>query len=117
VTCSLVKAGAQVNGADDEGNTPLMCAAEDGDMDMLQVVLEAGADVKAKTASGRTALLFSSNVEILTTLIKAGADVNASDTDGRTALLNFAEAADADAVQVLVKAGAPWLRRAMIATW
>jgi uncharacterized protein len=58
----LLAAGADVNaairGEDDllRGMTPLMLAALDGSEELVQLFLEKGADVKARAASGDTAL-------------------------------------------------------------
>jgi ankyrin repeat protein len=45
---ALVKAGAPVDGADADGVTPLMKAAERGDLDQVVALLQLGADVSRK---------------------------------------------------------------------
>ncbi len=52
----LVKAGADVNGANDAGKTPLMLAALTGRTEMVKYLLEAGAKPDAADKDGTTAL-------------------------------------------------------------
>ena len=72
------------------GETLLLLAAVMGRIDILEVLLRAGADVSA-TIDGvkETAIMWAINaqsVEIVERLSIAGADVNAQDAQGRTAL-------------------------------
>lgn len=53
---ALVKAGAEVNAAQQDGFTPLMGAAQNGNLALVEFLLEHGANVSAVTADGRTAL-------------------------------------------------------------
>ena len=46
----------QANLADFKGQTPLMLAANEGDVELVHLLLEAGADVDAQDYIGRTAL-------------------------------------------------------------
>ena len=52
----LLKAGAEVNAANDEGMTALMLLAQRGDPDEIGTLLKAGADARMKDSEGRTAL-------------------------------------------------------------
>ncbi len=74
---------------EEEGLTELMVAAANGDANRVQQLIEAGADVNARSNSGATALIYSARNNHLTTakaLFSAGADVNATSTKGSTAL-------------------------------
>jgi ankyrin repeat protein len=48
-------AGAKVNTRDEDGQTPLICAAAEGDADAVSSLIEAGANVDATSSDGRTA--------------------------------------------------------------
>jgi hypothetical protein len=52
----LLKAGANVNAANDVGTTALMLLAQRGNPDEIETLLKAGADARKKDAAGRTAL-------------------------------------------------------------
>jgi ankyrin repeat protein len=55
-TAALIAAGAKVNVANDNGDTPLMDAASFGDEERINLLLAAGADINAKNKKGETAL-------------------------------------------------------------
>ena len=69
-----------MNWADDSSFTPLMKAAEDGNIVGVQRVIQAGADVNKRDKDGYTALIwagFGGHYECTELLLNAGADVNA----------------------------------------
>ena len=87
----LISRGADVNACTDQGITPLHLAAEQGDTDVLRLLLAKGARVNAKTAAssleaGSTplhkALEAGSSMSVLRLLLDHGADVNAQDRAG-----------------------------------
>ena len=101
----LVDAGADVNRIGGEGNTLLMVAGEDGDADMVDALLEMGADPNVPCTRG-TALqgaVSMDEIEIVGKLLAAGADPDAQDVDGETPLF-FARSAAA--ARLLLAAGA-----------
>lgn len=55
VFTALLKAGADVNAKDKDGNTALICAAISENADVLAVLLKSGADPKIKDNTGKTA--------------------------------------------------------------
>ena len=61
-------------------------AAFECDPAVVQALIEAGADVKAKDADGATALHFAKNQETARLLLQGGANVNARDKDRETPL-------------------------------
>jgi len=81
VVSALVKAGAEVAGANTTGTTPLMLAAASGDVTAVRALLEGGADVHAKEkAMEQTAIMFAAafnRVEAMQLLIDKGADIKA----------------------------------------
>jgi ankyrin repeat protein len=87
----LVQAGADVNGYDYSGRTPLHCAVVSRSVypDILQALFDAGADPNMANRSGETPLNIAvshSNPEAVKALIHANARINAKDKDGKTAL-------------------------------
>jgi ankyrin repeat protein len=110
----LLAAGANVNDAETNGRTPLMCAVNHWRESALKAVkdlIAAGANVNAKDAKGRTALQYpsrmrDSGLEIVKTLIAAGADVNLADETGQTPLMFFAEWYAVELIQTMAHAGA-----------
>jgi ankyrin repeat protein len=75
----------------DDGITPLMVAALSGDLEALKLLIEAGAEVNAKTTyNKKTALHTALGYEIIKTLIQHGADVNAQTSVGGTLLMQAA---------------------------
>ena len=73
-----------VNAQDSLGETALMKAITNGDLETVKSLIEKGADVniKAKYATGYTALMLASlepDIKIIKLLIKKGAEVNAND--------------------------------------
>ena len=55
VVQQLIEQGADVNGKDALGNTPLMAAAYTGQDDMVGILLASGADITAKGFDSKTA--------------------------------------------------------------
>jgi hypothetical protein len=73
---------------DQEGKSALQIAAETGNVHLVQLLLDKGADINAPDPWGATAVVdaaFVGSPEIVKLLISRGADVNAND-DGATAL-------------------------------
>ncbi|MHC4218424.1 MAG: ankyrin repeat domain-containing protein [Planctomycetota bacterium] len=91
-------------------NELLNLAARNGQVEIMGVLVEAGASATAMDSRGRTPLMSavqSKNPEALRLLIEKGADVNARDQLQSTALLRAAGAfGDIATVQVLLSAGA-----------
>mmetsp|Transcript_27752 Transcript_27752/g.50067 ORF Transcript_27752/g.50067 Transcript_27752/m.50067 type:complete len:944 (+) Transcript_27752:153-2984(+) len=88
------KAGEEnwVDDASDEGVTPLLAAASEGHVTILQKLLSTGkADVNAKDKEGTNSLMAAAargHLECIQSLIKMeGIDVNSQNVDGHTALM------------------------------
>ena len=110
VVRALVAGGADVNAAVAETrSTALMWAVSEPHPEVIEVLLDAGADPAASTAKGFTPLMFAArngDVEAARALIAAGVDVNAPSADG-THVLPFAIVSDRDAFALfLLEAGA-----------
>lgn len=74
-----LKQGADINGRNDRGLTPLMVAPWSGSLPMVKFLVEKGADVNATTDKGLTPLAAAAmkHPGIAKYLIENGADVNA----------------------------------------
>ena len=96
---ALLSAGANVDAATDDGETPLWNAAQHGQTNAMRELLAAGAnvDVASTSFSGWRPLhiaLFNDHIEgamgstmdAVKLLLNAGADVNALDEDGKSPL-------------------------------
>ena len=93
---------------DASGVTALHSAAENGHLDVVRMLLEAGSEVDAARPDGFTALLVAAqhgHLEVARALLDAGADLNARDQYGGGALLLAAMSAHLDVVRTLLEAG------------
>lgn len=108
----LIDNGAEVDASDDDGWTPLMhttCEEHYDHVNMTLYLLTRGADVNAKTDSGKTAVSIAStsgNVDAINTLADYGADLNAVDDRGWTPLMRAVCVEEIDAVGTLLLRGA-----------
>jgi ankyrin repeat protein len=107
----------------ENGATPFLRAAQSGDLVLMKLLLEHGADPKIATDYNVTPLMVASGIgwvegvtyewspqqtlETVKFLLDHGADVNAQDTeDLRTALMGAAHKGRSDVVELLVQHGA-----------
>jgi ankyrin repeat protein len=103
---ALLKQAVDVNAAQADGMTALHWAATKDDGDLAQLLLYAGANVKATTRiNAYTPLLLAAkdgNRAVMDPLLKADADVNARTSNGTTALMFAAASGNTGAVTVLL---------------
>jgi uncharacterized protein len=107
---TLLKNGADVNGAQGDGMTALHWAARGGDVALTQMLLYAGANVKATTRlGGYTPLLMAAeqgHAGVIAALLAGGADAKAPNLLGTTPLMLAAASGNAQAVTTLIENGA-----------
>jgi uncharacterized protein len=107
---ALLTSGDDVNAAQGDGMTALHWAARRGDVELVKMLLAAGANVRATTRlANYTPLLMASEVGsagAIEALIAAGADPKATTASGVTPLMFASAAGQADAVKALVAHGA-----------
>jgi ankyrin repeat protein len=106
----------------EEGATPLLRAAQSGDLTLVKLLLAKGADPLLATDDGTTPLMVAAGIgwvegvtyewspaQTLDTaqlLLTLGVPVNAQNLDGQTALMGAAHKGRIDVVQLLVDSGA-----------
>jgi len=111
----LLRAGADVNAVNDEGNTPLIYATVIPDNGpMIELLLSHGADPNIVNGENLTALMTTLgynkfdtlNESVIPSMLKAKAGVNVRDEIGRGPLNLACENASPDTVSLLIDAGA-----------
>jgi len=106
----------------EEGATPLVRAAQSGDLALIRLLLDHGADPLIPTSYGDTALSAAAgigwvdgvthewsaeeSVEVVGLLLELGLDPNSANADYRTPLMAAANKGRVEVVQLLVDAGA-----------
>ena len=104
----LLARGADPNAKNDGGVAALIPATDN--LEMTRLVVEAGADVNARTEDGSSALMVVARragaVPVAAYLLEKGADIGAATADGITALHRAAQSGDVDMIKLLVERGA-----------
>ena len=107
---ALLQKGADVNAAQGDGVTALHWAATRGDVELTNMLLVAGGNVRAATRFGGYLPLHVAAEHgfgpVVQALVKAGADANATTARGTTALMLAASSGDTGALTALLDAGA-----------
>jgi len=99
---------------------PLIRAVSRGDTPTARALLARGADVQARDANGRTALMYAAengDPTSVQALLTNGADVNARDGKGWTALTYAAENGDLSTVHTLLANKAPVNAKSEASGW
>ena len=91
--------------ANDDGFTALHCAVQEGHPDVVEVLIDAGADIEARTTEASTPLHYAcenGKLAIVKVLVKAGADACATENDGATCIKLAANFGRTETVRYLV---------------
>jgi uncharacterized protein len=106
---SLLAQHVDINAAEADGSTALHWAAQRDRPELVDLLIGAGANVKAETRYHITPLYLActnGNAAIIDRLLKAGADPNGVSEDGQTALMTASRTGKAEAVKLLLLRGA-----------
>ncbi len=107
---ALLSEGVDVNTAQGDGMTALHWAAYKEDVETAEILLYAGANVRAATRiNAMTPLILAAqtgSASMIETLVENGADPNVTITTGTTPLMLAAAAGSAPAITALLDAGA-----------
>ncbi|HET9705165.1 MAG TPA: ankyrin repeat domain-containing protein [Vicinamibacterales bacterium] len=107
---TLLKKAADVNAAQGDGMTALHWAAMNGDVELTEMLVYAGANVRATTRLGTYTPLYlasqQGHAKVIQALVKAGADLKAGTPNGTTPLMVAAASGDVDSVRTLLDHGA-----------
>ena len=99
-----------VNAQDHDLDTGLMRASSIGHIEIIELLINAGADVNAQNEESATALIEASyihnNLEVIRLLINAGANVNAQDYDGNTPVIIASKRGNLGLLGLLINADA-----------
>ena len=102
-------ATTDINEADERGVTLLWASAFYGRVDVVEMLLAAGADAEAATVEGQTAIAAAAHrghADVLRVLLEASGDVDRPDVNGTTPAYAAARSGHVDALRVLVDSGA-----------
>ncbi|UXX40675.1 ankyrin repeat domain-containing protein [Wolbachia endosymbiont of Oryzaephilus surinamensis] len=106
----LIAQGANIDTNDKNGNTLLYSAAEIGDLNLVKLLLDNGANIEAKNGEYQATPLHGAvenyRIDVVKLLLNRGANVNAEDKDNWTPLHYGADTNSSDIVKVLVDAHA-----------
>ena len=106
---SVINYGVDVNATNINNVTALMIACDKGNLDAINVLLNAGADPNITSGEGNWlhyAVRGDCSKEVLQAIIDHGADINATDEDNTTVLMKACWKGNVDSIHVLLNAGA-----------
>ena len=107
----MIAAAAPAPEMEGDLDAALRTAAEQGQTEEVARLLEAGADVNGRSASGATPLHLATefnSVSVLKVLVDGGAELDAPNEDGWSPLMNAAFCGSVSAMVFMLDAGADW---------
>jgi ankyrin repeat protein len=110
---NLLEAGIEVNTTKPyAGNTGLILASKVGDMEMVEKLLAAGADLHASNEEGDNSLILAcryGHPNVVSKLLAAGADADATNNRGYTAMMKAVVGRHVKCLDLLLDNGADYL--------
>jgi ankyrin repeat protein len=106
---SLIAGHIDVNGSEADGSTALHWAAQRDNIEIVDLLVGAGANTRAMTRYNVTPLslaCMNGSATIIERLLKAGADLNSTSKEGETALMTASLTGNVDGIKVLLVHGA-----------
>lgn len=106
----LIYQGADVNAKESNasGSTALHFAVENGNYELVELLLNSGAKVNIRNEEKRTPLLmleFDTSADLIRLLLNHGAKISATDEEGNNALHRAAENDDPQVIELLLREG------------
>jgi hypothetical protein len=105
----LLSNGANINGGDAQGTTPLMTAAANGNVSAIEYLLAHGADISVKNSFGETALFYTTlndSLDAAKILLRHGVNINDANRNHETPLFLAAKANRGKLVAFFIENGA-----------
>ena len=102
----LLKNGGNLSTPDEGGHLPLHYAAMGDQADVVKLILEKSGNAFTKASDGNTLLHLATRLELVQYLVEQGADIHATNSYGRTALHSAAEKGQFDTIKYLLNQGA-----------
>jgi ankyrin repeat protein len=106
---SLITQHIDVNAVEVDGSTALHWAAQRDNLEIVDLLLAAGANAKASTRYNVTPLslaCMNGNAAVVERLLAAGVDANSTSEEGQTALMTASLTGKVDAIKALLAHGA-----------
>ena len=102
----MIKTGVDINWEDKDGKTALTQAAASGNIECIETLIEAGAEINRGSPTPLMAAAKDGHVECVKLLIQEGADLNIRNENGYTALIFATLSNSGNSFFTLLKAGA-----------
>ncbi|MEK5429181.1 ankyrin repeat domain-containing protein [Cytobacillus sp. FSL R7-0680] len=102
---TLLNIGANINALDDEGNTAVMAATQQNQVEIVQVLIAHGADINIRNKRLENVLLYAGAeglLEIVQLAIQAGADTTITNRYGGIAIIPACERGHIEVVKELL---------------
>ncbi|KAM0013940.1 putative ankyrin repeat-containing domain-containing protein [Helianthus debilis subsp. tardiflorus] len=95
-----------INSVDEKGWAPMYSAASSGNVEIVNILLDIGADINLKNDGDRTALYYAASkgwVKVAEILLSNGAKINAKDKVGCTPLHRAASTGNSELCKLLIE--------------